>query len=192
MGINCRVAGIGALLLGVAALPVVSTSAAAAPTAPTGESARTSAVNQGAVRAGGIWYFRAKHSGKCLTVHGASTAKGAPVDQYTCVGAANQRWRLMYTDTFGLAYLVNEKSGKCLDVLGGGKSNGTKIVQWDCNSRSNQVFHARNLTGYMALKPSHVPSKCLDVPGASRQNNTRLVLWTCKNVSNQAFKPVPA
>ncbi|NEA20535.1 RICIN domain-containing protein [Streptomyces halstedii] len=127
-----------------------------------------------------------------MTVHGASTAKGAAVDQYTCVGAANQRWKLLYTSQYGLAYLINEKSGKCLDVQGGGKSNGTKIIQWDCNSRKNQIFHARNLTGYMALKPYHAASKCLDVPGASRQNNTRLVLWSCNNRDNQEFKPVPA
>lgn len=186
---NTKIRALTALAVGSALAAAVPATAHAAVST---ESSRTTAVGQETQRDGGTWYFRAKHSGKCLTVNGASTAKGAPVDQYTCVGAANQRWRLLYTNQWGLAYLVNEKSGKCLDVLGGGKSNGTKIVQWDCNSRGNQVFHARNLTGYMALKPYHVPSKCLDVPGGSQRNNTRLVLWTCKNVSNQEFKPIPA
>ncbi|MFK4064494.1 RICIN domain-containing protein [Streptomyces sp. NPDC029674] len=140
----------------------------------------------------GVWYFKAKHSGKCLTVHGASTGRGAAVDQYTCLNRANQRWRVMYTDQWGIAYVINEHSGKCLDVQGGSKASGAKIIQWDCNSRNNQRFHVRNLSGHVALKPKHIATKCLDVPGASQANNKQLVLWKCKNVGNQQFKMVRA
>ncbi|MFF8387058.1 RICIN domain-containing protein [Streptomyces kanasensis] len=153
---------------------------------------RPAVTGPSAVRDGGVWYFRAKHSGKCLTVHGASTARGAAVDQYTCLGRANQRWRLLHTNQWGLAYIVSENGGKCLDVQGGSKANGAKFITWDCNSRKNQTFHVRNLTGHMAIKPLHISTKCLDIPGASQKNNTRAVLWSCKGVANQQFKPVRA
>ncbi|MEU3862944.1 RICIN domain-containing protein [Streptomyces sp. NPDC028722] len=188
MMMNRLAGGMGALVVSVAVLPAISVSAAAAPIA----APATSVAGQDVLRDGGVWYFKAKHSGKCLTVHGGSTAKGAAVDQYTCLNRSNQRWRLLYTSQWGVAYVIAEHSGKCLDALGGGKANGTKIVQWDCNSRSNQSFHVRNLSGYVALKPLHAAHKCLDVPGASQRNNTQLVLWSCKSVSNQQFKMVRA
>ncbi|MFF4173575.1 RICIN domain-containing protein [Streptomyces sp. NPDC001744] len=145
-----------------------------------------------AARDGGIWYLVAKHSGKCLTVNGASQSKGAAVNQYDCVRRANQRWRVLYTGTDGLAYLVAEHSGKCMDAQGGSGSKGTKIIQWDCNGRRNQTFRARNLTGYVAFRPLHASRMCVDIPGASRRNNTQAVLWGCNLHANQAFKMVRA
>ncbi|GGQ33039.1 RICIN domain-containing protein [Streptomyces roseolilacinus] len=159
-----------------------------APAAVAATKAQSRTVEGTAGRDGGVWYLRAKHSGKCLTVHGASTAKDAAVDQYTCVNRANQRWRLLYTSEWGLAYIVSESGGKCLDVQGGSKKNGARFITWDCNSRQNQKFHVRNLTGHVAIKPLHASSKCLDIPGASRKNNVRAVLWTCKGVTDQQFK----
>jgi Ricin-type beta-trefoil lectin domain-like len=35
----------------------------------------------------------AKHSGKCLDIAGVSTADGANVQQWSCYGGNNQRWR---------------------------------------------------------------------------------------------------
>ncbi|MGV9248994.1 RICIN domain-containing protein [Streptomyces sp. NPDC003710] len=132
---NRLASGMGALVLGVAVLPAISVSAAAAPIA----APATSVAGQDVLRDGGVRYFKAKHSGKCLTVHGAGTAKGAAVDQYTCLNRCNQRWRLLYTSQSGVAYVVAEHSGKCLDALGGGKANGTKIVQWDCNTAATRL-----------------------------------------------------
>ncbi|MGW7411755.1 RICIN domain-containing protein [Streptomyces sp. NPDC054863] len=177
-------AALGAVtLLGPAGPTMASTQPGSASVPATAEAGQ-------AARAGAVWYFKAKHSGKCLTVHGAGTAKGAAVDQYTCQNRANQRWRVVYTNQWGVAYVINERSGKCLDVAGGSKANGAKIIQWDCNSRNNQQFHVRNLSGHVALKPKHIATKCLDVPGASKANNKQLVLWKCKNVGNQQFKMV--
>ena len=36
--------------------------------------------------------LRARHSGKCLDVEGASLESGARVNQYSCHGGENQRW----------------------------------------------------------------------------------------------------
>ena len=182
-------AGAGALGAGIALTP--SANAATGGMLLQAASVKTPAP-QDALRDGGVWYFKAKHSGKCLTVHGASTAKGAAVDQYTCLHRANQRWRLLFVSDRGLAYVTAEHSGKCLDVLGGSKANGTKIGQWDCNSRKNQKFFVKSVAGYATIQPWYDAQKCLDVPGASQRNNTQLVLWSCNYGSNQKFKMVRA
>jgi hypothetical protein len=40
----------------------------------------------------GTYTMMPKSSGKCMTVKGATTQDGAPVQQWTCAGAANQEW----------------------------------------------------------------------------------------------------
>ncbi|MEV5750855.1 RICIN domain-containing protein [Actinoallomurus sp. NPDC052308] len=85
-------------------------------------------------------------TGLCMTVHGASRAKGAKVDLYRCVGATNQKWTIL--STTGVLYeLVNQHSGMCLDVLGGSKKNGARLGQWPCNGKTNQSFQLYGAAG---------------------------------------------
>jgi len=84
-------------------------------------------------------------TGMCMTVHGGSKAKGAKVDLYRCVGAANQKWSMVPTGT--VSQIVNLKSGLCLDVLGGKKSNGALLGQWTCNGSANQKFFLTHQAG---------------------------------------------
>lgn len=44
------------------------------------------------VPAGSYFTLRARHSGKCLTVVGSSTADGAVLEQRTCGTAAGFQW----------------------------------------------------------------------------------------------------
>jgi len=44
----------------------------------------------------GSYELVAKHSGKCVDVTGASTAGGAVIEQWTCSGSSNQRWKTTY------------------------------------------------------------------------------------------------
>jgi hypothetical protein len=43
---------------------------------------------------GGYYHFVARHSGKCLTVPGASTADGVQLVQSTCDGSAAQSFKV--------------------------------------------------------------------------------------------------
>ena len=65
----------------------------------------------------GYYKVIAKHSGKCLDVAGVSTADGAKVQQWSCTGGNNQRWKLVSMGD-GYNELVAAHSGKCLDVDG--------------------------------------------------------------------------
>lgn len=69
-----------------------------------------------------------RNSGKCLDVNGASTADGANVQQWTCNGGQNQRWRV--EDAGGYSRLVNVQSGKVLDVANCGSADGANVQQW--------------------------------------------------------------
>jgi hypothetical protein len=137
-------------------------------------------------RASTLGYVKNRHSGKCLTVHGASKANNARVDQYTCVGRANQRWRFEWTG--GITYaLRNENSGKCLTVHGASKAKGAHIDQYTCVGASNQSFRINIPTpSRTQIVPTH-SGKCLDVQGGSKANNAPVIQWTCNGRSNQLW-----
>jgi len=90
-------------------------------------------------------YFQIKinSTGKCVDVTGASTADGAWLQQWDCLGAgqANQLW-----DPTPIAgqppyeAFIAKHSGKCMDVLGNSQSNGGRIGQWGCSWGGNQQW----------------------------------------------------
>lgn len=92
-------------------------------------------------------------SGKCLDVANVSTADGAAVQQWTCNGGANQRYKLQTVTALGNSHdyqLVAVHSGKCVDVSTISTAPGAKIHQWPCDAASalttkkNQIWR---LTG---------------------------------------------
>jgi ricin-type beta-trefoil lectin protein len=96
--------------------------------------------------ASGPRYIVNNKTGLCLTVHGASRAKGAKVDLYRCVGATNQRWTMITISGFWFE-LVNQNSGLCLDVLGNSMKNGGLLGQWNCSGALNQRFSFNSTSG---------------------------------------------
>lgn len=132
-----------------------------------------------------VVYLKAKHSGKCMTVYRGSTAKGAKVNQYKCVGAKNQWW-VLYAVAPPFWRIAGYESGKCLSVAGGSKKNGAGLIQWDCNGAADQRF---GWNGHSPLKASH-SGKCLDVQGGSKANNAPIVQWRCNGRSNQTWNKV--
>jgi hypothetical protein len=86
---------------------------------------------------------RAEHSGKCLDVDNASTADGANVKQWSCVGVPQQRWKLVWVGG-GYFELRAQHSGKCLDVDNASTADGANVKQWSCvgvpQQRWKQVY----------------------------------------------------
>jgi hypothetical protein len=101
-------------------------------------------------------YFVVNHySGKCLDVAGISTANGAAVWQWTCLGAANQQFTLRQATATGNPndfQLVAVHSGKCVDVSGGSTATGAPTIQYTCDAGSvlatkkNQVWRLSGLS----------------------------------------------
>ncbi|MDJ1136902.1 RICIN domain-containing protein, partial [Streptomyces iconiensis] len=134
-----------------------------------------------------------KHSGKCLTVRGASKANNATVNQYRCVsGAKNQQWRMEMSGgdvAYASVVLRNINSGKCLTVHGASTANGAKLNQYTCVGARNQTFVFK--PALMRKTPLYTQplngNKCVDVQGASKADNAPVIQWKCKGGKNQQW-----
>ena len=56
---------------------------------------------------------------------------GANIQQWSCTGADNQRWRLVAMGD-GSYEVVGKQSGKCLDVTNQSLLDGANVQQWGC------------------------------------------------------------
>lgn len=86
------------------------------------------------------------NTGMCLDVTGVSTANGAYLQLYQCLGESqsNQIWFVGPAPGQGANpewfRSIARHSGKCWDVLGGGTGNGARIGQWECWNGTNQQW----------------------------------------------------
>ncbi|WPB82683.1 RICIN domain-containing protein [Archangium violaceum] len=87
----------------------------------------------------GYFTVRARHSGKCMDVGGASTAAGANVLQYTCNGSNNQRFRLVPYNN-GYFALQAKHSNQCLGIARASMDDGGFLVQSPCAWTTNESF----------------------------------------------------
>jgi uncharacterized membrane protein len=124
-------------------------------------------------------------SGKCLDVRGQATGNGSAVDQWTCNGGANQRWRVVQVGTSGgnvpILELIGVGSGKCLDVYGGSQANGATVDIWTCNGQGNQRWddafgaNPRDLLDHATV--GSASTKTLEIYGQSSANGGRVDIW---------------
>lgn len=111
-------------------------------------------------------------NGKCLEVADSRTDDGAPIQQRTCNGAANQKW------VFANGVARNVNSDKCLDVPFGTAAVGTAIEQWTCNGGDNQRWGKTNVTSDGAMAVVNVKSdRVLDVAGWNQADGAPVVQW---------------
>lgn len=171
------------LAAAVATVSLTASGSSAADAAPD----RSTAAQDSTVR-----YIVNKNSGKCLTVYRASGANNATVNQYKCVGARNQQWRMVMTggdQSLASVVLQNVNSGKCLTVHGASGANGANIDQYTCVGATNQSFAFT--PGRMSRTPLYAKplsrKKCVDVQGASKANNANVIQWSCHRKANQQW-----
>ncbi|GAA0593205.1 hypothetical protein GCM10010394_23150 [Streptomyces crystallinus] len=138
-------------------------------------------------------YWKPEHtSGRCITAHGG-VRKGAKIDQYKCVGGANQKWSFVTVSATPPTYTIRPVSnaGLCVDIQGGDYSKGRQPILWNCNGRINQQFWI-NCAGSLSKCNIHPDygtqrGKCLSVKGGSTANNTPVILWSCNKSKDQRF-----
>ncbi|MEU5214462.1 RICIN domain-containing protein [Streptomyces sp. NPDC020742] len=141
-------------------------------------------------QADNVYYIVNGHSGKCLTVKGASTADYAPVNQYRCVGAKNQWW-VIYNLGGLWRRIENYHSQKALSLGGGSDRKGTVAVQESYQDGTSQLWYsqlpnAQHWAGQ--LQPVNGHDKCLEVQGASTADNAPVINWPCNHRTNQDWK----
>lgn len=115
----------------------------------------------------GRYQLRVQHSGQCLTVSGAGTANGVPLQQSTCTGTAAQQYDIYYAGAS--RYEVrNVGSGRCTNLANGSTASGTAVQQYDCNQTGAQRWLlAGTGDGSVQVKSSLDSSKVWEVTGAS-------------------------
>ena len=132
-----------------------------------------------------------RNSGKCLDVSGGNTADGTNVQQWTCNGGTNQKWKVedLGDDT---SRLVNVATGKVLDTADCSTADGADIRQWSwlnnkCQ-RSRLVFTA---TGDYVRIVNENSGKVADVADCGTANGTDVRQWTWLNNNCQQWRLVP-
>jgi hypothetical protein len=127
---------------------------------------------------------QAGHDGKCLDVKDNSTADGARIQQWDCLGTSNQLFRVL--PRYGTYTLQAVNSGKCVDVTGGNTANGALLQQWTCSTPAvlQQRFHFAKTTvdngawPDFQLQAQH-SGRCVDVKDYSTSNGALIQQFDC-------------
>jgi cytochrome c len=130
--------------------------------------------------------LEAVHSGKCLDVGQFSKDPGAPIIQFSCTGADNQKWTIKDTGK-GAHEITVAHSGMCMDVFGASNDDATPIVQYPCNGQANQRFLISEANGVVRIT-SVSSSKCLDIEGGVTTDLAKLIQFACGDRPNQQFR----
>ncbi|SCG62309.1 non-reducing end alpha-L-arabinofuranosidase family hydrolase [Micromonospora halophytica] len=165
-------AGVTAVLVGGAAVAVMSTPAAAA-------TVDTSA-----------WYVLLnRNSGKALDVYNLATNDGARITQWTRNNGNQQQWQ--FVDSGGGYYRLKSRlSGKVLDVYNWSTANGANIVQWTDHNGSNQQFRLADSAGGYVRLINRNSNKAVEVQGASTADGGNIVQYDDWGGNNQQWQLV--
>ncbi|MBG0855536.1 family 43 glycosylhydrolase [Streptomyces spinoverrucosus] len=132
-----------------------------------------------------------RNSGKCLDVAGSSTADGANVQQWTCSGGNNQKWRLedLGDDTHRL---VNVATGKVLDTENCSSADGADLRQWSWLNNTCQRFRFIATDGGYVRIVNQSTGKVADVANCSTADGADVRQWTWLNNDCQQWRLNPA
>ncbi|WP_405737580.1 family 43 glycosylhydrolase [Streptomyces sp. NBC_00028] len=132
-----------------------------------------------------------RNSGKCLDVAGSSTADGANVQQYTCNGGNNQKWRVedQGDDT---SRLVNVATGKVLDTADCSSADGADLRQWSWLNNTCQRFRFIVTDSSYVRIVNQATGKVADVADCSTADAADVRQWTWLNNNCQQWKLNPA
>lgn len=130
--------------------------------------------------------LKAVHSNKCMEIASSSTADGGNVQQWSCLGTANQRFK--FEDMGGGYYRIkNVNSGKCLDVWGYSSTDGANIAQYTCGTAYNQQFQVVDDGGGIHHFIARHSGKAVDVSGVSTADGANIQQWAWTAGNNQKF-----
>lgn len=141
----------------------------------------------------GVHYLKPRHApGTCVTVYGAQ-GKGAKVNQYTCLGKKNQKWRFVSVSATPPTYTLRaqHRANLCLSVPGGKYRKGTQLIVWSCSNRHDQRFwiNCNNGQKDCTIRPFWHSGRglCFSIKGGSNAENAPLILWKCSKAKDQRF-----
>ncbi|MFG2825352.1 family 43 glycosylhydrolase [Kitasatospora sp. NPDC048365] len=129
-----------------------------------------------------------RNSGKCLDLENGSAADGANVRQWSCNGAAAQKWRIedRGDDT---SRLVNVASGKVLDTADCSTADGADLRQWSWLNNACQRFRlvVTDQGGWVRLVNAN-SGKVADVANCSTADGADVRQWSWLNNACQQWQ----
>jgi GH43 family beta-xylosidase len=133
-----------------------------------------------------------RNSGKCLEVAGGSSADGANIQQWTCNGGNNQRWRFEDLGDDN-SRLVNVATGKVADVASCGTADGADIRQWTWLNNGCQRFRpVATATGGWVRLVNLNSGKVADVANCATADGADVRQWAWLNNACQQWSIQPA
>ena len=141
----------------------------------------------------GPYELRNFNSGKCLETPDWSTANGARMQQWTCMGINSQKWWYDVV-TYGevqIIQLVNVHSGKCLEVADWRTDNGAPVQQWDCAGIPSQRW-VNVANCWTCPDPGHRiynehSGKILEIEDSYKHNGARAQQWDGAGIATQVW-----
>jgi hypothetical protein len=122
-------------------------------------------------------------SGLCMDVWNAAMAPGTNVAQWSCSGAAWQKWS--YDAGSGLIRSQQDPRF-CLDNSGN-FNDGGNIMIWNCTGNANQRFDLDTASGVIRMRSE--PVQVVDAVGAAPGND--IITFTNWGGANQRWNFVP-
>ena len=142
---------------------------------------------QAAPEMGVAYHIKFRHSNKCLNVPYGTPTLGVQVQQYSCVSADSERWRLepAGTDVSGRQYYLvrNAQSDKCLNDTDWSLADWGPVTQYTCGAHWTSEWFALIRSSdmpadYYKLMNYH-SEKCVNVPYGSWDDNLGIIQYAC-------------
>lgn len=129
-----------------------------------------------------------KHSGKVITVSGASTENGAAINQWDYVDntSYNDLWNITKIGTTGYYTIKNVKSGKALTINSNSHVSGENANQWDyaANASWNDEFSFVAVAGGGYKIVARHTGLVLNVEGGVTTNGAFIQQWPYNATTN--------
>lgn len=122
-------------------------------------------------------------TGLCMDIENGAMSAGTNVMQWTCTGAAWQKWS--YDATTGLIRSLHDPR-YCLDNSGR-YDDGANIVIWPCNGNANQRFTLSTVNGTLSMR-TH-PAQVIDTVGSSAGDD--IITYSSGAGANQQWEFMP-
>jgi hypothetical protein len=132
-----------------------------------------------------------RRSGKLLAVNAASTANGAPVQQYSDTGTLDHRWELV-SNRDGWFRIRNLNSGKVLGVVGMSTADSAQVVQYDDNGTADHLWLPVDVGGGNFKLVNRNSGKLLAVEAASTADSANVQQYRDSGTDDQQWQLRPS
>ncbi len=125
---------------------------------------------------GAVYKLVNANSNKVLGIYGAQTGNGANAVQWTDIGSADQKWKIVALSN-GYYKLVNQNSLKVLGIYGGGTGSGSNAVQWDDTGSADQSWLLVKKANGKYTIYNRNSGKVLGISGMAVTDGANAVQW---------------